>query len=76
MTLTSTTCDEAATASPCSGSRRRTPGRYSQGPGAVEELWAVDVDGRLVVLDGRYFANSPQNAVDELRAILASATFE
>jgi hypothetical protein len=50
--------------------------RYSQGPGQIEEVWAVDVDGLIVVLIGGYYAETPQNAVDELRAILASATFE
>jgi len=50
--------------------------RYSQGAGQIEELWIVDVDGLIVVLDGNYYADTPQNAVDELRAILASATFE
>lgn len=50
--------------------------RYSQGPGQIEELWIVDVDGPLLaVLDGTYYADTPQNAVDELRAILASANF-
>jgi hypothetical protein len=50
--------------------------RYSQGPGQIEEVWAVDVDGQIVILDGLYYPDTPQNAVDELRAILASATFE
>lgn len=50
--------------------------RYSQGLGQIEEVWAVDVDGLIVVLDGAYYADTPQNAVDELRAILASTTFE
>ena len=50
--------------------------RFSQGPGLTEEVWAVDVDGLSVVLVGLYYADTPQNAVDELSAILASATFE
>ena len=52
------------------------PARYSQGLGQIEEVWAVDVDGLTVVLDGTYYTATPQNAVDELRAILGSATFE
>jgi hypothetical protein len=52
------------------------PARYSQGLGQIEEVWAVDVDGLTVVLDGTYYTATPQNAVDELRAILSSATFE
>jgi hypothetical protein len=50
--------------------------RYSQGSGQIEELWIVDVDGLIVVLDGLYYTDTPQNAVDEVRAILASATFD
>ena len=58
------------------GSSSDDLGRYSQGPGQIEEVWAVDVDGLIVVLVGAYYADTPQNAVEELRAILASATFE
>ncbi len=50
--------------------------RFSQGPGQTEEVWAVDVDGLIVVLIGLYYADTPQQAIDELRAILSSATFE
>jgi hypothetical protein len=50
--------------------------RYSQGPGQIEEVWAVDVDGLVVVLDGAYHADAPQNVVDELRDMFASATVE
>lgn len=52
------------------------PARSSQGKAQVEEVWALDVNGVLVVLDGAYYAATQQHAVDELRAILASATFE
>jgi len=34
------------------------------------------VDGLTVVLDATYYAETPQAAVDELRAILASAAFQ
>lgn len=49
--------------------------RYSQGPQQMEELWIVDVGGLTVVLGGLYYPDTPQSVVDELRAILASATF-
>ena len=52
------------------------PSRYSQSVGQIEEVWAVDVDGQLVVNIGVYYPDTPQNAIDEVRAILASATFE
>ena len=52
------------------------PARFSQGQSQIEEVWAVDVDGLIVVLIGTYYADTPQNVVDELRAIVESATFE
>ena len=70
-----TTCDGGGDSLTMFGSRGEDRGRYSP-PGAVEEVLAVDVDGVVVVLIGGYYADSPQNAVDEMRAILASATFE
>lgn len=51
------------------------PARFSQGPGQVEEVWAVDVDGVVAVLIGLYYPDTPQAAVDEVRAILGSMTF-
>jgi hypothetical protein len=50
--------------------------RYSQKPGQIEEVWAVGVDGVMVVLVGVFYADTPPGVVAELRAILASATFE
>ena len=52
------------------------PARYTERQDLIEEVWAVDVDGLVVVLDATYFADTPQNVIDELRAILASATFD
>jgi len=65
-------------------SEDRSPDRYLRrgGPdggsmqGQFDELWILDVNGQIVVLDLAYHADTPQNVVDELRAILASATFE
>ena len=69
-----TTCDGGGDSLTMFGWPGADRGRYSP-PGTIEEVLAVDVNGRLVVLIGGYYADSPQNAVDELRAILASATF-
>ncbi len=49
--------------------------RYSEGPRQIEELWIVDVDGLIVVLDGLYYPDTPQSVVNELREMLASTTF-
>jgi hypothetical protein len=53
-----------------------SPYRYSQDPGQTEEVWAVDVDGVVVVNIGVYYPDTPQHVIDEVRAILASATFD
>ncbi len=52
------------------------PARLGQGTNQIEEVWAFDVDGVVVVLNGAYHGDTPDNAVEELRAILQSATFE
>jgi len=53
-----------------------TPGRYSQDPGQIDELWILDVDGELVVIDTAYYEGTPAEVVDEMRAIVESTTFE
>jgi hypothetical protein len=52
------------------------PARYTEDQDLIEEVWAVDVNGQLVVLDATYYPDTPQNLIDELRAMLVSATFE
>jgi hypothetical protein len=47
----------------------------AQGPGAIDELWIVDVDGRILLMDGKYYAQTPAEHVGELRAILGSMSF-
>jgi hypothetical protein len=47
----------------------------AQGPGAIDELWIVDVDGQILLMDGAYYAQTPAEHVDELQAILGSITF-
>ena len=65
-------------------SEDRSPDRYLQRDlpdggsmqGQFDELWILDVNGQIVVLDLAYRSDTPQDALDELRAILASATLE
>ena len=52
------------------------PERYHQGPGQIDEIWAVDVDGELVVVDWDYYEGTPQSVIDELRSIVESIRFE
>ena len=52
------------------------PARNAQGAGQIDELWILDVDGSVVILDATYSPSTPADLVEELRAIAASATFE
>lgn len=52
------------------------PSRYHQGPGQVDELWILDVDGAIAILDVMYRPDTSTELVDEMRAIVESATFE
>ncbi|HUG95749.1 MAG TPA: hypothetical protein VMK30_06355 [Pleomorphomonadaceae bacterium] len=52
------------------------PARYHQGPGQIDELWILDVGGVMVVIDTAYYAGTPAEHVEEMRAIVESATFE
>jgi hypothetical protein len=50
--------------------------RYHQGPGQIDELWILDVDGAFVIIDAMYRPDTPPALVEELRAIAKSATFD
>jgi len=52
------------------------PARYHQGPGQIDELWILDVDGEFAILDAMYRPDTPPHLVEEMRAIAESATFE
>lgn len=52
-----------------------TPARYHQGPGQIDEVWALDLNGELVIIDTAYYAGTPAEHVAEIRAIVESATF-
>lgn len=71
-----TQCDGGRFGSWSFGTTDLSPHRYHQGPGQIDEVWVLDVDGLLVVIDWAYYAGTPQADVDELRAIVESATFD
>lgn len=52
------------------------PYRYHQGPGQIDEVYVLDVNGVLVAWDTAYYAGTPDADVDDLRGILESATFQ
>ena len=50
--------------------------RSHEGPGQIDEVWVVDVDGTLIFFDAGYFADTPAEHVEEMRTMVESATFE
>jgi hypothetical protein len=52
------------------------PSRYHQGPGQIDDLWIVDVEGSIVIIDAMYRSDTPLETVEEMRALVESATFE
>lgn len=54
---------------------RTDAARVHQGPGQIDEVWVIDVDGTLVYFDAGYFADTPAEDVEEMRAMVESATF-
>jgi hypothetical protein len=50
--------------------------RYHQFPGQIDELWVLDVDGQVAVIDATWSDATPPDALAELRLILDSMTFD
>ena len=69
-------CDQDDFASYGLEGRETENERHHQGPGQVDELWILDVNGSIVVLDAMYGPAAPAQLVDEMRALAESATFE
>jgi hypothetical protein len=67
-------CDEGQFAS--WGLEEGQPARVHQGPGQIDEIWFLDVDGVIVILDATYRPDTSPELVEELQAIAESATFE
>ncbi len=59
-------CDEGTFAS--FGVAGEEPALWAQGPGEIDEMWIVDVNGRIALLEGGYYAGTPQTAVDDLHS--------
>ena len=54
------------------GEFRSWPGRHHGGPGQIDDLWILDVDGYRLVLDAFYWPDTPAADVTELEAIIAA----
>ena len=57
------------------GVRSSEPERYAQGPNQIDEIWVVEVNRVPVLFDLAYWPDTPQDVIDEMRAMVASATF-
>jgi hypothetical protein len=51
------------------------PNRSQQAPGQVDELWILNVNDTVVIIDAMYRADTPAALIDEMRAIAESARF-
>ena len=51
------------------------PSRTHQGPGQIDELWILNVNGAVTILDVMYRPDTPAALIDEMRAIAESADF-
>ena len=69
-----TVCDDGRFAT--LGVAGEHPGLWAQGPGEIDELWVVDVDGRIALLEAGYYPGTPPHVVDEMHAVLDSMRFE
>lgn len=49
--------------------------RYAQGPSQIDEFWIVNVAGNVVIFDLAYGPETPQAVIEDMRAMVQSATF-
>jgi hypothetical protein len=52
------------------------PWRNNQGPGQIDDLVILDVDGSIVIIDMMHGPAVPAGLVDEMRGLAESATIE
>ena len=57
------------------GSRSGGCWRFHQGPGQIDKLWIVDVNGTSVIFDAAWYEETPPEHIAELERIVQSATF-
>jgi hypothetical protein len=49
--------------------------RYHQGPGQIDQLFVLDVDGTRLVIDASYFPDTSEQARSALFAMVRSVHF-
>jgi hypothetical protein len=51
------------------------PNRTQQAPGQIDEIWILNVNGAIAIIDACYGPETPTALIDEMRAIAESAEF-
>ncbi|MEX0625633.1 MAG: hypothetical protein WD402_03725 [Chloroflexota bacterium] len=70
-----TDCDPGYGGSWDCGGDGMTPCGYHSGPGEIDTVYVLDIDGLIVAWNTKYYAGTPAEHVDELEAIVQSASF-
>ena len=52
-----------------------SPARTHQGPGQIDEIWILNVNGAVAIIDVMYRPDTPAALIDEMRAIVESAEY-
>lgn len=50
--------------------------RHHQDPGQLDLLWILDVNGQIVIFDMVYYEGTPEAVLDEMAAMVESATLQ
>ena len=58
------------------GTEDEESARNAQGAGQIDELWILDVDGAIMILDAAYSPATPADLVEQMRAMVESAVLE
>jgi hypothetical protein len=70
-----TDCDPGYGGSWDCGGDGVSPCGYHSGPGEIDTIYILDVDGPIMVWNTSYYAGTPAEDVAELEAIVQSASF-
>lgn len=70
------TCDRGFFESWTAAAGSWSSDRYQQGPGQVDRLWILDIDGERLVVDGMYMPTTDAKDREELGQVMESIRFE
>jgi hypothetical protein len=70
-----TDCDPGFSGSWSCGDEEVSPCGYHSGPGEIDTVYILDVDGVIMAWNTKYYAGTPAEDLAELEAIVQSASF-